>query len=194
MDIKLNTPVEYFDGECAGNLTGLILNPQTDKLTHLVVKTDGIEHLVPATHLWDATRTTMRLDRTVANLHDQRLLVKTDYTRSTVDPSAWNAMNLRFLPTTYPVRHGPIPYGEEAIMHGMAVFARDGCIGYIEDVLVDPAKGHITHFVVREGCSVGAKEVLIGIAHVKAIEDNGIYLKSTKAQASEFPPVHLGIS
>ncbi len=194
MDIKLSAPVEYFDGERAGNVIGLILNPQTDKLTHLVVKTDGIEHLVSATHLWDATRTTMRLDRTVANLHDQPLLTKTDYTRSKVDYTTWNAMNLRFVPKAYPVRCGPIPYGEEAIMHGMAVFARDGCIGYIEEVLVDPANGHITHFVVRDGYSEGAKEVLIGIAHVKSIDDNGIYLKSTKAQASEFPPAHLGIS
>ncbi len=76
-------------------------------------------------------------------------------------------------------------------MHGMAVFARDGRIGYIEEVLVDPANGHITHFVVRDGYSAGAKEVLIGIAHVKSVEDNGIYLKSTKAQISEFPPAHL---
>ncbi len=191
MDIKLNTPVEYFDGERAGNVIGLILNPQTDKLTHLVVKTDGIEHLVPATRFWDATRTTMRLDRTVANLHDQPLLVKTDYARSTVDHAAWNTMNCHFVPAACPVRCGPIPYGEEAIMHGMAVFARDGCIGYIEEVLVDPANGHVTHFVVRDGNSAGAKEVLIGIAHVKSVEDDGIYLKSTKAQVPEFPPAHL---
>jgi sporulation protein YlmC with PRC-barrel domain len=194
MDIKLNTPVEYFDGERAGHVTGFILNPKTDELTHLIIKIDGVERLVPATLIRDATQTAVRLDRTVASPNKQQPLVETEYVRSMVEHYDLDEMRLRYVPETYTVRHEQIPNGEEVIKRGMAVFAKDGRIGHIDEVLVDPANGHITHLVLRKGHLWGAKEVIVGIAHVKSVEDDGIYLKSTKAQASEFPTIHSGDS
>ncbi len=190
MDIKLNTPVIYFDGERAGHVTGLILNPDTDELTHLIVKIDGIERLVPATLIEEATRNAIRLNRKVASLSDEQPLVETEYVCSLVDHYGGDEMKLRYVPETFVLRREQLPHGEEAIKRGMAVFAKDGRVGHVSEVLVDPANAHITHLVVRDGYLWGAKEVIVGIAHVKSIEDDGIHLKSTKAQASEFPVVH----
>ncbi len=72
----------------------------------------------------------------------------------------------------------------------MAVFARDGQVGHIDDVVVDPVNGNITGIIMREGHLWGAREVVVGIGHVKSIEYDGVYLKSTKTQVSAYPMVH----
>ncbi len=189
MDIKLNTPVVYFDGERAGHVTGLILNPENDELTHLIIKIADIERLVPAALIQGATSTAIRLDRAVTSLGDQPPLVETDYVPSMVDYYNWDEMKLRYFPRIFAVQHEKIPSGEKAITRGMAVFAKDGRLGHVDEVLVDPANEHITHLVVREGHLWGAKEVIVGIDRVKSVEDDGIYLKGTKAQVSEFPVI-----
>ncbi len=190
MDIKLNTPVVYFDGERAGHVTGLILDPKTNKLTHLIVQMDGIEYLVPAILIRDVTPNGVRLDRTVKSLADQPPLVETHYVRSMLDFYDYDEMKTRYVPKIFAVEREEIPDGEEAIRHGMAVFAKDGRVGHVDEVLVAPTSEHITHLVVRAGHLWSAKEVIVGIDHVKSVDDDGIYLKSTKAQVSEFPIVH----
>jgi len=91
---------------------------------------------------------------------------------------------------TYAVKHEHIPDGELEIKRGMAVFARDGQVGHIDDVVVDPVNGNITGIIMREGHLWGAREVVVGIGHVKSIEYDGVYLKSTKTQVSAYPMVH----
>ncbi len=190
MDIKLNTPVVYFDGERAGHVTGLILDPKTSKLTHLIVKMDGAEHLVPTILIRDVTPNSVRLDRTVKSLADQPPLVETHYVRSMLDFYDYDEMKTRYVPKIFAVEREAIPDGEEAIKRGMVVYAKDGRVGHVNEVLVDPVSAYITHLVVHTGHLWGAKELIVGIDHVKSVEADGVYLKSTKAQASEFPIVH----
>ena len=192
MDITLNAPVECLDGKHCGHVTGLIINPENDELTHLVIKTEGIERIVPVALIQDAATEVVLLECTVPRLHEQQPLVETEYVRSVVEhydfvpgyiyPDA----KPRYSTETYAVKHEHIPDGDLEIKRGMPVFAKDGHIGRIDDVVVDPVNGHITHIVLREGHLWGAKEVVIGIEHVKSVEDDGIYLKSTKAQVSQF--------
>ncbi|MBN2116364.1 MAG: PRC-barrel domain-containing protein [Anaerolineales bacterium] len=192
MDIKLNAPVECLDGKRSGHVTGIIVNPENDKLTHLVIKTKGVERIVPVALIRDATPEVVLLTCTVTRLNEQQPLVETEYVRSVVehydfgpafiDPDA----KPRYGPETYAVKHEHIPNGDLKIKRGTPVFAKDGHIGHVDDVGVDPVNDHITHIVLREGHLWGAKEVVIGIEHVKSVEDDGIYLKSTKAQVSQF--------
>lgn len=201
MDIKLNALVECLDGEHGGHVTGLIVNPDTDEFTHLVVKTEGIERIVPATLIRNATPKAVLLDCTIARLHEQKPFIETEYVRSVVEhydsvPSySYFVMGSYHDPMprngteTYAVKHEAIPNGELEIKRGMAVFAKDGRVGRIDDVVVDPVNDHITHIILREGHLWGAKEVVIETAHVKSVEEGGIYLKSTKAQVSQFGSV-----
>jgi sporulation protein YlmC with PRC-barrel domain len=196
MDIKLNAPVECLDGKHGGHVTGVIANPETDEFTHLVVKTEGVERIVPVALIQDATPEVVLLKCTVTRLNEQQPLVETEYVRSVVE-------HYDFVPgyiypdakphydtEAYAIKHEHIPDDELEIKRGMAVFAKDGHVGHIDDVVVDPVNGHITHIVLHEGHLWSAKEVVVGIAHVKSVEDDGIYLKSTKAQVSEFPTIH----
>jgi sporulation protein YlmC with PRC-barrel domain len=189
MDIKLNSSVECQDGKHCGHVTGIIVNPETDKLTHLVIKTKGVERIVPVALIWDATPAAVVLTCAVTRLNEQQLFVETEHVRSVVDHYdyyPWGETKLRYAPETHTVKHELIPNGEEEIRRGMAIFAKDGRIGHVDDVGVDPVNDHITHIVLREGHLWGAKEMVIGIEHVKSVEDDGIYLKSTKAQISQF--------
>jgi hypothetical protein len=94
-----------------------------------------------------------------------------------------------FSTSCYVVSHKHIPDGEEEIKRGMPVFAKDGRIGHVDEVVVDPVNDHITHMILREGHLWGAKEVVIGIEQISSIEEDRIYLKATKADVSQFPVI-----
>ena len=185
MDIKLNAPVECQDGKHGGHVTGVIVNPETDELIHLVVKTDGVERMVPVALIRDAGPEAVRLSCTLVSLQAQQLLVETRYVREMVDQYEfypWGETESRLVPTTFAVKDEDIPDGDLEIKRGMAVFAKDGRVGRVDDVVVDPINDCITHIVLREGHLWGAKEIVVGVEHIKSIEDDGVYLKSTKAQ------------
>jgi uncharacterized protein YrrD len=183
MDIKLNAPVECLGRERGGKISGVIVNPRTDELTHLVVNTDGVKRIIPAVLITDATGEIVQLGCTVASLHQQPPFIETEYIRSKVeqyDYFPWGEVQVRYVPKTFVVKHDHIPDGEAEIKRGMAVFARDGRVGQVRDVVVNPVNNQITHIIIREGHLWDAKEVVVGVEHIKAIEDDGIHLKTTK--------------
>lgn len=185
MDIKLNAPVECLDGKHGGHVTGIIVHAETDELTHLVVKTDGVERIVPVTLIQDVDSERVRLICNLAHLHEQQLLVETRYIHSTMDQYEfypWGETESHLVPTTYAVKYQDIPDTEEEIKFGMAIFAKDGRVGRVDDVVVDPTDDHITHIGLREGHLWGAKEIMVGIKQIKSIENDVIYLKCTKTQ------------
>ena len=63
--------------------------------------------------------------------------------------------------TTYPlllqkglyesVKYRQIPSGELAVRRGICIEAKDGYVGKVEEFVVNPENGHITHMVMREG-------------------------------------------
>src|SRR5688572_23030668 len=70
MDIPVNVEVHSADGLC-GRSTTVILNPTTEKVTHVVVAERGlfgIEHLVPLDQVVETTPTAIRLRCRTADL------------------------------------------------------------------------------------------------------------------------------
>ncbi len=199
MDIKLNAPIECLDENHCGHVSGVIVNPDNDVLTHLVVRTGDVERVVPVELIRESTPAVVVLACTEARLKGQQRLVETEYIRSTVDHYDYVPLgetHVDHVPTTFSVEHEMIPVGEEEIKRGTAVFAKDGRIGRVDDILVDPANGHVTHIILREGHLWGAKEVTVGVEHIKAIEDDRITLKASKDQVELFQlsPVSTGQS
>jgi sporulation protein YlmC with PRC-barrel domain len=176
MDIKLNASVECVDGKSSGHVTGAIINPENNELTHLVIKTRGIERVVPANLIHNAIPNGVLLECSLASLDEQTPLVDTEYIRSVVEhfDIGLNYIKPRYSPETYIVKHEHIPDGELEIKHGMAVFAQDGLVGHIDDVVVDSVSDHITHIILREGHLWGAKDVVVARNYIKSIEDDGV--------------------
>ena len=55
--------------------------------------------------------------------------------------------------------------------------AQTGCV---DEFPVDPANGHITHLVLREGHLWGQEDVTIPISEIARIEEGTVYLKLNK--------------
>jgi uncharacterized protein YrrD len=91
---------------------------------------------------------------------------------------------------TLPVTHDKIPIGEVAVRRGVPVLAKDGEIGRVEGLVIDPGDHHVTHVLLQEGHLWGRKEVAIPIS---AVVDFGseIRIGITKQQVQDLPPVDV---
>jgi sporulation protein YlmC with PRC-barrel domain len=84
-----------------------------------------------------------------------------------------------------------IPPGELAVRRGAKVRATDGRVGQVDEFLVDPETGHITHLVLREGLPWDRKHVNIPVSEIDRIEENTVYLKLDKKGVADLPFIPL---
>lgn len=195
---KIGAHVDATDGRC-GKLISIIFDPAADVLTHLVVQPDHHEELprmVPIDLVADADDDVIRL-----SCDTQRFEQLDD------------AVDLSFLPASkgfdagagarpyysmgLPLGHHPppmssdrVPLGEVEIRHGDAVHAKDGPIGKVEGLVIDPSDHHVTHVLLQEGHLWGRKQVAIPIGAANTDED-ALRVDLTKAEIEALPPVDL---
>jgi sporulation protein YlmC with PRC-barrel domain len=87
-----------------------------------------------------------------------------------------------------PIIYDRLPVGEVAVRRGDEVHAKDGGIGRVQGLVMDPRDHHVSHFLLQEGHLWGRKEVAIPITDVESVDD-GIRLKLTKDEVQHLPPV-----
>lgn len=197
MNIPLNADVHCTDGRC-GRSTYLILNPTTEQLTHLVVREQWpsrTERLVPVDWLVITTRDVIVLSKTRQEFTTLDPFVQTDFVHREVSRLASDPAVTMFWPYATPdkivldqeVRH--IPPGEMALRRGASVQATDGRVGRIDELLVDPENGQITHLVLREGHLWGEKVVTIPIDQIEQIKEKVVYLNADKQSIEKMPAI-----
>jgi sporulation protein YlmC with PRC-barrel domain len=202
MDIPVNAKVECADGRC-GESTYLILNPVTRKVTHVVVQEKDLPHierLVPISLVEDSTPQLIRLRCTSDELRGLENFVETHFISADPayitswysgyeEPMLWPYV----LPgsITMPIEDERIPPGELAVARGAEVHATDGHVGRVDEFLVDPESGHITHLVLREGHLWGQKDVTIPVSKIKRIEEDDVYLDIDKAGIEALPAIPI---
>ena len=197
-EIRTNTRVECSDGAC-GHSTYLIVNPLTEKLTHVVVNTGGLfpeEHLVPLSDVESATAEWIRLRCTKAQVVKMPLFREIEYMRIEIPrayPTAvmgWpyvEAMDEEMRP----VVHRNVPPSELAVRRGMRVEAQDGPIGRVDEFLVDPESGRISHLVLREGHLWRQKDVSIPVAEIGEMDEDVVHLKLSKREIEALPEIRI---
>lgn len=84
-----------------------------------------------------------------------------------------------------------VPAGEVRIRRGERVAARDGHIGHVRGLVVDPADGAVTHVLLDEGHLWGHKRVAIPVGAVSGIDSEGVTVELTKHQIKALPPVEV---
>ena len=92
-----------------------------------------------------------------------------------------------------PVEHLQIPYGEMAVRRGTRVEATDGYVGKVDEFVINPENGYITHLVMREGHLWGKKDVIIPLSAMMGdTSEDTVFLKLDKQQIQSLPtfPVH----
>lgn len=89
-----------------------------------------------------------------------------------------------------PVENQQIPMGELTVRHGTCVEAKDGFVGHVDEFVVNPENGHITHMVMREGHLWGKKDVIIPLSAMSAMgntSEDTVFLKLDKHQITALP-------
>lgn len=187
MDIPLNVDVHCVDGLC-GRSSCVIINPVTQQITHLVIRekrSPHTERLVPREFVLDTTRDLIRLRCSQAELGEMEPFIRSEFIQIHIpNYVTWGDAYMwpYFIPEprTVVVKHESIPPHELAVRRGAQVEATDGHVGRVDEFLVSPTDGHITHLVLREGHLWGQKEVCIPVTAIAYMEEKTVYLKLDK--------------
>lgn len=197
MDIPINTDVYCADGVC-GKSTYVILNPVTNNVTHVVVEERHFpyaEYLVPLEYVVETTPHKIQLRCTRRELQTLDPYIETEFIQTDVGEYAGDPYML--WPYVVPqsgilaLKHERIPTGERAVHRGAHVEATDGHIGQVDEFLIDPESGHITHLVLREGHFWSPKEVTIPVSEIASIEEETVHLKLSKKSIKALPAVPI---
>jgi hypothetical protein len=207
VEIRLQAQVECTDGVC-GRSACVLMNPVLDQVTHLVVREDAsphTEYIVPVNVVTATTADAIALRCSKAELEKMDPFVQTEFIEEKVPQmypayGGGNGMgSLYYWPyTSYertvnvPVEHLQIPPGELAVRRGTRVEATDGYVGKVDEFLVNPENGQITHLVMREGHLWGQKDVTIPLSAMGDTRQDTVFLKLDKQQIESLPtvPVH----
>jgi sporulation protein YlmC with PRC-barrel domain len=199
MDIPLNVDVHCPDGRC-GRSTYVIINPATEQVTHLVVREQWpsqIERLVPIDWIVVTTRDVIVLKHPRAEFTQQEPFNQTDFIQRDIPQYATDPKLTLIWPYVVPATRiiedetRQIPPGELAVRRGARVRATDGRVGQVDEFLVDPESGHITHLVLREGLPWDRKHVNVPVSEIDRIEENTVYLKLDKKGVGDLPFIPL---
>lgn len=200
--------VSCADGAC-GEVTRVVINPVTRKLTHLVVEPAGrrgLGRLVPL-GLVDATSGEIQLRCTIAEFEMLDPAEETQFVPGTKGYAAYGPEQVLSWPwlslggtaavdgdsvagVSETVTYDTVPLGEVAVRRGDRVHATDGEIGHVEGLVIDPRNHHVTHVLLQEGHLWGRKEVAIPISAVTRADDV-IRLNLTKDEVRGLPPVDI---
>ena len=188
MDIPLDANVQCGD-ELVGQSRMVIINPIGQQVTHFVVEQKdhpGLERLLPLELVQSATAELIQLSCTRQEFEKQKLFIDAEFIRPNLPFMAYVTGEYVLWPYVPPAEltpvapeHFHVPPGELAISRGTQVEAVDGHVGRVDEFLIDPANGHITHLVLREGHLWGQKDVTIPIAQIDHLTDDTVFLKGS---------------
>jgi sporulation protein YlmC with PRC-barrel domain len=214
-EFAIGATVSCQDGVC-GEVRRIIIDPATDRVTHLVVeprhrKAGG--RLVPI-HLADTTAGDIRLRCTTAEFDALDHAEEREMTEDlqgvgtgglvgdglvygiggAAEMAGYAGGAAGGMRVPQPVQRRTIiedvvPLGEIQIRPGDRVHAVDGEIGRVHGFFVSPGDDRVTHVLLEEGHLWGHKEVAIPVSAVTGV-DEGIRLNITKQQVENLPPVH----
>ncbi len=200
MDIAVDAEVHCADGFC-GRSTYVVLDPISEKVTHIVVAREifpHTDHLVSTDLIVESTPQRIVLRCTRDELAKMESFIETEFLLSS--KGAFQADPIMMWPYSVPesavitLEHEHVPPGELAVRRGAQVQATDGHVGRVDEFLVDPTNGHITHLIMREGHLWDQKDVTIPISEIDHIEEDTVNLKMDKRGIEALPaiPVRRG--
>jgi hypothetical protein len=204
MEIPLNAQVECTDGVC-GHSEYMLINPVIDQVVYLVVKEDSSpnkEYIVPIDSVTETTAGTIRLRCSKTELEKMKPFIKTTVIEEKVPNGNFGRGGTYGLGSFYylpyvnsespvyeSVEHKQIPPGELAVTRGTRVAATDGDVGHVDEFVVNPDNGHITHLVMREGHLWGKKDVMIPLSAMGDTREDTVFLKTDKHQIEALPTI-----
>jgi uncharacterized protein YrrD len=201
---KIGAHVDATDGRC-GDLLRVIFDPVADTLTHLVVQPgrhQELARLVPVDLVMSAEDDLIRLNCTKARFEqldeaEEMQFLQMDPGATEYGPNAsarpYYGLGLPLGHHSSPMFSDRVPLGEVEIRRGDPVHAKDGPIGAVQGLVIDPADHHVTHVILQEGHFWGRKQVAIPIGAADR-GDDAIKVDLTKEEIEALPEVDLKAS
>lgn len=199
-EIPVNTQVECTDGPC-GKSTHVIINPINHEVTHVVVHDrhlpDNPTRLVPIAKVVSTSQTQINLNCSKADLAKLPPFIVEKYMQESAPGKAYQSGAAYKFPyvvndTAYTtVKERNVPAGELALSSGMQIKATDDKVGTLDELVLDPDSGDITHLLMRSGHLWGKKQVSIPISAVDDTDGQVIYLNLDKKAVGELPTLPI---
>jgi sporulation protein YlmC with PRC-barrel domain len=210
MRLELGHPVRC-GGEPLGELTDIVIDPVTRRLTHLVVEPaqrHGLARLVPV-ELAQGGEGQLSLRCSEEDFGRLPPVRESAYLRlgeAPVEDPDWDVgvEDVLAMPY-YPLDSGPaeyseyaavsydrIPKGDVEIQRASRVVSSDGHdVGHVDGFVVDGEEQAITHIVLERGHLWGKRDVTIPIGAVAGVEIDLVRLTLTSEQVGELPAVRV---
>lgn len=202
MDIPMDAKVKCTDGKC-GKSTYVIVDPVKQAVTHFVVKykklPENPDRLVPVETIADMSQKLISLSCTRAELAEMQPFTTTrfvqkeepDYAASYMagDPNAFTQPMVAYDTWVDTVPEVHIPHDELVVYRGMDVRTSEGKVGTVDELVVDPDSGNITHLLMRKGHLWGAKDVGIPVTAVDVVTGDEVYLNIDNDAVEALPTV-----
>ncbi len=201
MDVPLNVEVRCTDGAC-GRSSAIIVNRLTRRVSSFVVQDGPAEYIVPIDAVAESSATGISLcwsrerltqaDPFVKEMpaSEEQLEILGDAMAGSsvlgpyTSPDAAYMVESLSNATVPEEQVGP---NELAIHRDARVAARDGDVGQVDELIVDPETSAISHLVLRTGHFWGKRDVAIPLEQVDHVEDDVIYLKLDKKAIEQLP-------
>jgi sporulation protein YlmC with PRC-barrel domain len=199
MEIPLGVQVHCSDGRC-GRSNYIILNPATEKVTHVVVgekRPSKLQRLVPVRLMLETAAEMILLDCTLAEFARLEPFNQTEFVYTDLPHYATDPKLTLLWPYAVPAKRvvderiRPIPPGELAVRRGARVKATDGWVGRVDEFVVDVETCRITHLVLREDHLWEGKDVTIPISEIDRIAEKTVHLKISKNDIEALQPIPI---
>lgn len=197
IEVPLNAEVHCKDG-LYGVSTYVVFNPVAQKITHFVVKRsdlDSEQYLVPVDLITEMGADRIEVSCSEEALSEMEPFIEKHYVRTDVpqyQPAGFYRFPyiIRQEDTVLASREVPrVPKGERSIHRGATVVAKDGEVGQVNELIVEPEDMRITHLVLEEPHLFGDREVAIPMAAVEMAADDKVYLKLKKEDVRSLPEI-----
>ena len=142
--------------------------------------------MVPVAWVEHSSHDLIRLNCTMAKLSEMKPFIVDKYVEKPVQkyPSAYAAGEASppniMPPQVEKIRAPKLAVGEVAVEPNMPVEATDGALGKIDELLVNPEAGKVTHIVIRKGYFWDPQEVALPVSTIDYTADGIVYLKFDK--------------
>ena len=200
-DISVSAQVECVDGPC-GQSSTIIVDPHTGNVSHVVVEdqttSPSVLRLVPFAEIESTMRSLIRLRCTKEELAGFEPFLEMHYVekREAAVPEYAVDGQFHMVPRAsasqvyYEEEQVErIPPGELAVRRGMHVKATDGVVGKVDELLVEPDTGHVTHLVLLKGHLWGKVDVMVPVSEISFADADTVHLKLDKAAIKELPTI-----
>lgn len=201
MEFREGASVYTSDGDKAGHLHRVVIDPESNEVTHIVVQKGFLNNedkVVPMEKVASAMQDEITLLCDSAELKEMSPLEISNYVPARIaydqGPHTFAVPGMYWdspdAPSEYSVaeesRH-TIEDNLVALKEGASVVsADDKQLGNVERVLVDPASGEATHFVISQGLLLKSRKV-VPIQLVDLLEDDKVYVDLRGQEVKDLP-------